>query len=107
MQKADLDEVGINLARELSFGEDIGKLRVTEIPMKLVNTDLLTLTNEVESAFVVASFAGKFTVLCNLNRGFVVNHEDGGSSWKSLRRSIVWYQGRACRTGACVCGLRP
>jgi len=42
--------------------------------MKLVNTVLLTLSNEVESAFDVASLAGKFTVLCNLNSGFIVNH---------------------------------
>ena len=80
----DLGEVRIDFAGVLSFGEDIGKLRVTGNPMKLVNAVLLALTDEVETAFDVSRLASEFSVLCDLDGGFIVNHEDGRYGWKTL-----------------------
>jgi hypothetical protein len=82
----DLCEVRINLARELRFGENIGKLRVAGNPVELVDTVLLTLTDEVEASFNVASFACEFAILGDLDGGFIVNHEDGRDGWETLRR---------------------
>ena len=70
----DLCEVRINLARELCFGENIGKLRVAGNPVELMDTVLLTLTDEVEASFDVASFACEFAILGDLDSGFVVDH---------------------------------
>ena len=70
----DLCEVRINLARELRFGENIGKLRVAGDPVELMDTVLLTLTDEVEASFDVASFACEFAILGDLDGGFVVDH---------------------------------
>jgi hypothetical protein len=78
--------VRINLARELRFGENIGKLRVAGNPVELVYTVLLTLTDKVEASFDVASFAREFAILGNLDGGFIVNHEDGRNGWETLRR---------------------
>jgi hypothetical protein len=72
----DLCEVRINLAKELRFGENIGKLRVAGNPVELMDTVLLTLTDEVEASFDVASFAPEFAILGNLDSGFIVDHED-------------------------------
>ena len=70
----DLGEVRINFAGVLSLGEDIGKLGVTGNPMKLVDAVLLALTDEVETAFDVSRLASEFSVLCDLDGGFIVNH---------------------------------
>ncbi len=43
----DLCEVRINLARELCFGENIGKLRVAGNPVELMDTVLLTLKHRL------------------------------------------------------------
>ena len=80
----DLCEVRINFAGVLSLGEDIGKLGVTGNPMKLVNAVLLALTDEVETAFNVSRLASEFSVLGDLDGGFIVNHEDGRYGWKTL-----------------------
>jgi len=80
----DLGEVRINFAGVLSLGEDIGKLRVTGNPMKLVNTVLLALTDEVETTFNVSRLASEFSILCDLDGGFIVNHEDGRYGRKTL-----------------------
>lgn len=80
----DLGEVRINFAGVLSLGEDVGKLGVTGNPMKLVNAVLLALTDEVETAFNVSRLASEFSVLGNLDGGFIVNHEDGRYGWKTL-----------------------
>jgi hypothetical protein len=82
----DLCEVRINLARELHFGENIGKLRVAGNPVELMDTVLLTLTDEVEASFDVASFACEFAILGNLDGGFIVDHEDDRDGWETLRR---------------------
>ena len=82
----DLCEVRINLARELRFGENIGKLRVAGDPVELVDTVLLTLTDEVEASFNVASFACEFAILGDLDGGFIVDHEDDRDRWETLRR---------------------
>jgi hypothetical protein len=82
----DLCEVRINLARELRFGENIGKLRVAGNPVELMDTVLLTLTDEVEASFDVASFAREFAILGDLDGGFIVDHEDGRDGWEMLRR---------------------
>jgi hypothetical protein len=82
----DLCEVRINLARELRFGENIGKMRVAGNPVELMDTVLLTLTDEVEASFDVASFAREFAILGNLDGGFIVDHEDGRNAWETLRR---------------------
>jgi hypothetical protein len=82
----DLCEVRINLARELHFGEIIGKLRVAGNPVELMDTILLTLMDEVEALFDVASFAREFAILGNLDGGFIVDHEDGRDGWETLRR---------------------
>ncbi len=73
----DLCEVKINLARELHFCENIGKLRVAGNPVKLMDTVLLTLTDKVETSFDVASLPCEFAILGNPDGGFIVNHEDG------------------------------
>ena len=70
----DLCEERINLARELRFGENIGNLRVAGNPVELVDTVLLTLTDEVEASFDVASFACEFAIPGDLDGGFVVDH---------------------------------
>jgi len=80
----DLGEVRINFAGVLSLGEDIGKLRVTGNPMKLVNAVLLALTDEMETAFDVSRLASEFSILCDLDGGFIVNHEDGRYGRKTL-----------------------
>lgn len=80
----DLGEVRIDFAGVLSLGEDIGKLRVTGNPMKLVNTVLLALTDEVETTFNVSRLASEFSILCDLDGGFIVNHEDGRYGRKTL-----------------------
>ena len=80
----DLGEVRINFAGVLSLGEDVGKLGVTGNPMKLVNAVLLALTDEVETAFDVSRLASEFSVLSDLDSGFIVNHEDGRYGWKTL-----------------------
>jgi hypothetical protein len=82
----DLCEVRTNLVRELHFGENIGKLGVAGDPVELMDTVLLTLTDEVEASLDVASFARKFAILGNLDGGFIVNHEDGRNGWETLRR---------------------
>jgi len=82
----DLCEVKINLARELHFCENIGKLRVAGNPVELTDTVLLTLTDEVEASFDVSSLAHEFALLGNLDSGFIVNHEDGRDGWETLRR---------------------
>ena len=82
----DLCEVRINLARELHFGENIGKLRVAGNPVELMDTVLLTLTDKVEASFYVASLAREFAILCDLDGGFIVDHEDGRYGWETLRR---------------------
>jgi hypothetical protein len=82
----DLCEVRINFARELRFCENIGKLRVAGNPVELMDSELLTLTDEVEASFDVASFARKFAILGNLDGGFIVDHEDGRDGWETLRR---------------------
>ncbi len=73
----DLREVKINLARELHFCENIGKLRVAGNPVKLMDTVLLTLTDKVEASFDVASLTCEFAILGNPDGGFIVDHEDG------------------------------
>ncbi len=73
----DVCQVRINLARELCFGENFSKLRVTGNPVELMDTILLTLTDKVEALFDVASFAREFTILGDLDGAFTVNHEDG------------------------------
>jgi len=80
----DLGEVRINFAGVLGFGENVGKLRVTGNPMKLVNAVLLALTDEVEAAFDVSRLASEFSILCDLDGGFIVNHEDGRYGRKTL-----------------------
>jgi hypothetical protein len=70
----------------LRFGENIGKLRVAGDPVELMDTVLLTLTDEVETSFNMASFAREFTILGDLNGGFIVDHEDGRGRWETLRR---------------------
>ena len=70
----DLGEVRINFAGVLCFGKDIGKLRGTGNPMELVNAILLALTDKMEAAFDVSSFASKSSILGDLNGGFIVNH---------------------------------
>jgi hypothetical protein len=82
----DLCELRINLARELHFGEYIGKLRVSGNPVELMDTVLLTLTDKVEAAFDVSSLACEFAILGNLDGGFIVDHEDGRDGWETLRR---------------------
>jgi hypothetical protein len=82
----DLCEVRINLARELCFGENIGKLRVAGNPVELMDTVLLTLTDKVEASFDVASFAREFAILGHLDGGFIFDHEDGRDGWETLRR---------------------
>ena len=80
----DLGEVRINFAGVLSLGEDVGKLRVTGNPMKLVDAVLLALTDEVETSFNVASLASEFAILGDLNGCFIVNHEDGRDRRETL-----------------------
>ena len=80
----DLGEVRINFAGVLGLGEDVGKLRVTGNPMKLVNAVLLALTDKVEAAFDVLRLASEFSILCDLDGGFIVNHEDGRYGRKTL-----------------------
>ena len=70
----DLCEVRINFARELHFGENIGKLRFARNPVELMDTVLLTLTDEVEASFDVASLTCEFAILGDLDGGFVVDH---------------------------------
>jgi hypothetical protein len=82
----DLCEVRINLARELRFGENIGKLGVAGDPVELMDTVLLTLMDEVEASFDVASFAHEFAIFGDLDGGFIVDHEDGRDRWETLRR---------------------
>jgi hypothetical protein len=82
----DLCEVRVNFAGELRFGEDIGKLRVAGNPVELMDTILLTLTDEVEAAFDVSTLASEFAIFSNLDGGFIVNHEDGKDGWETLRR---------------------
>ena len=84
--KEDLCEVRINFARELRFDDNIGKLRVAGNPVELMDSELLTLTDEVEASFDVASFARKFAILGDLDGGFIVDHEDGRDGWETLRR---------------------
>ncbi len=83
----DHGEVRINFAGELHFGEDIGKLRVAGDPVELMDTVLLTLTDKVEASFGVSSLEGEFTILGNLEGGFIINHEDGRYVWETLRDS--------------------
>ncbi len=82
----DLCEVRINLARELCFGENIGKLRVAGNPVELMDTVLLTLTDKVEASFNVARFAREFAILGDLDGGFIVDHDDSIDGWETLRR---------------------
>jgi hypothetical protein len=83
----DLCEVRINFARELHFGENIGKLRFARNPVELMDTVLLTLADKVEALFDVAtSLAREFANLDNLDGGFIVDHEDGRGEWKTSRR---------------------
>ena len=82
----DLCEVRINLARELRLGENIGKMIVAGNPVELMDTVLLTLMDEVEASFDVASFAREFAILGDLDGGFIVDHEDGRDGWETLRR---------------------
>ena len=82
----DLCEVRINFAGVLRFGKDVGKLGVTGDPVKLVNTVLLALTDEVEAAFDVSGFASESSILGNLDGGFIVNHQDGRNRRKALGR---------------------
>ncbi len=82
----DLCEVRINFARELHFGENIGKLRVARNPVELMDTVLLTLADKVEALFDVASLAREFAILGNLDGGFIVDHEDGRDEWETSRR---------------------
>ena len=82
----DLCKVRINFAGELCFGEDIGKLKVAGNPVELMDTVLLTLTDEVEAAFDVSSLACELTILGDLDGGFIVDHEDGRYGWETLRR---------------------
>jgi hypothetical protein len=84
--KEDLCEVRINFARELRFDDNIGKLRVAGNPVEFMDTVLLTLTDKVEALFDVASLAREFSILGNLDSGFIVNHEDGRDGWETLRR---------------------
>jgi hypothetical protein len=78
--------VRINLARELRFGENIGKLGVAGDPVELMDTVLLTLTDKVEASFDVASFAREFAIFGDLDGGFILDHEDGRDRWETLRR---------------------
>jgi len=78
--------VRINFTGELCFGEDIGKLRVAGNSVELMDTVLLTLTDEVEAAFDVSSLVCEFAILGNLDGGFIVDHEDGRDGWETLRR---------------------
>ncbi len=70
----DLGEVWINFCRNLGLGENVCKLRVTQDPVKLMDTVLLALTDKVEEAFNVACLAGEFAILGNLDCGFIANH---------------------------------
>ena len=70
----DLGEVRINFAGVLSFREDIGKLRVTWNPMKLVDAVLLALADKMKATFDVSSLASELSIFGNLNGGFIVNH---------------------------------
>jgi hypothetical protein len=82
----DLCEMRINLARELHFGKDIGKLRVAGNPVDMMDTVLLTMTDKVKASFDLLSLAREFAILGNLDGGFIVNHEDGRFGWETLRR---------------------
>ncbi len=82
----DLCEVRVNFAGELRFGEDIGKLRVAGNPVELMDTILLTLMDEVEAAFDVASLSSEFAIFGDLHGGFIVDHEDDRDGWETLRR---------------------
>ena len=73
----------INFARELRFGENIGKLRVAGNPVELMDTVLLILTDEVEALFDVVSLAHEFAILGDLDGGFIVDHEDGRDGWET------------------------
>ena len=79
----DLCEVRINLVRELSFGENIGKLGVAGDQVELMDTVLLTLMDEVEASFDVASFAHEFAIFGDLDGGFIVDHDI--RNWRVLR----------------------
>ena len=71
---------------KLCLGKDIGKLGVTGNPMELVMAVLLALTDAVEAAFDVLSFASKSSILGDLNGGIIVDHSDGREGGKTLSR---------------------
>jgi hypothetical protein len=77
----DLDEVGINFAKELHFGDNIGKLRVAGNPVKLMDTILLTLMDKMEALFDVSCFVCEFAILGNMDLGFIVNDDNSGDGW--------------------------
>ena len=71
----DLGEMWINFVRnKLGLGENVGKLRVTWDPVKLVDTVLLALADKMEASFNVTGLAGEFAIFGNLDSGFIVNH---------------------------------
>jgi hypothetical protein len=73
--------------------------------VELMDTVLLTVTDEVEASFDVSSLVREFAILGNLDSAFIVDHEDGRYGWETLRRfTIVWCQGRAYCREACKCG---